>query len=173
MKRCLVALPVLLSLASCSGSSRWKAIAPKDARCEILMPASPRGTENRFRLPDGGEMTGWNYILEDRKTGLSFTLGYNDWPEAWISSRPTDWFLDSGRDGMIKTLGGTLARETSITLDGNPGREVIGEIPGLGTIWGRMFMVGRRYYQVSVIYTPGKADYGLIGRYFDSFKIHR
>jgi len=173
MKKFLIAVPLLLTLASCSGSPHWKTIAPKDARCEILMPMSPHGTENRFRLPDGGEITGWNYILEDRKTGINFTLGYSDWPESWISSRSTDWFLNSGRDGMIKTLRGTLTRETAITFDGNPGREVMGDIPGVGTIWGRIFMVGRRYYQVSVIYTPGKADYALIEKYFASFKIQK
>lgn len=162
-----------LAIASGAVHSQWIQFSPEGSRFTIKMPAEPRGTENRFRLPTDEEMTGWNYILEDAETKMAFTAGYNDWPDSWIKKKPATWFLDSGREGMIKTLGGKLTRETKIEKDGYPGREIMGEIPGLGLIWGRIFLVGNRYFQISVIYKPADADYDLIGAFFESFSFRQ
>ena len=166
---------IFLSLVTCisAQASRWVLFVPEDGRFQIKMPADPKGTENRFRLPTDEEMTGWNYILEDSGTKMAFTVGYNDWPESWIKKKPASWFLDSGREGMIKTLGGKLTRETKIEKDGFPGREIMGEIPGLGLIWGRIYLVGSRYYQISVIYKPADADYDTVGAYLESFSFRK
>ncbi len=118
-------------------------------------------------------MAGWNYIHEDSRSKIAFTVGYNDWPEHWLKERPASWFLDSGREGMIKTLGGKLTRETIIEKDGHPGREVVGEIPGLGIIFGRIFLVGNRYYQISAIYKPEHSNYGITDAYLNSFQIRK
>jgi len=160
---------------TCLGAqtSRWILFKPEGGRFEIKMPAKPKGIENRFRLPTEEEMPGWNYILEDPGTKMAFTAGYNDWPESWLKRQPADWFLDSGREGMIKTLGGKLTRETKIEQNGYPGREIMGEIPGLGLIWGRIFLVGTRYYQISVVYKPANANYDTIGAYLESFSFSK
>jgi hypothetical protein len=170
IKQLVLCATLALVCCSCGKKNDWVTFAPEGGRFEIELPFEPKGTENRFNLPDGSVMSGWNYIAENPK-GMSFTVGYNDWPESWVVSKPIDWFLDSGRDGMIMTLGGTMTRETRIELNGNPGRDVIGSIPGLGLIMGRVYMAGNRYYQVSVFYKPDTVDYAKAQRFFDSFKL--
>ncbi|MDQ8192673.1 hypothetical protein [Roseibacillus persicicus] len=165
---------IALLVCSCENRSRkssgWFAVNSESGGFQIEMPSEPKSIENKFPLPDGLSVEGWNYIYED-SSGLSFTAGYVDWPESWVSSRPSSWFLDSGRDGMIKTLGGSLTRESNIEIDGHPGRDVMGRVPGLGSIWGRVYMVNNRFHQVSVVYKTDEPSFTEIETFFNSFTL--
>ncbi len=154
-----------------------KPVAPQlfeapEGRFRIGMPNKPQKFPLTFETP-WGPVNGSNWIAKSTDGKLSFTAAYADWPQSALDAHSTDWFLDSGRDGMIKTLQGTLTREVRIEKDGYPGREAIGNIPSLGLIWGRIFMVGSRYYQVSVIMPPEMANSPEVHRYLDSFSFDK
>jgi hypothetical protein len=78
---------------------------------------------------------------------------YNDYPEFVVSSSDVGNMLDGARDGAVSNVGGTLLSENQIRLQGYPGRElwIEADVDGQeGLARARIFLVGRRMYQILV-----------------------
>jgi hypothetical protein len=84
--------------------------------------------------------------------------------------------LDVIRDGMLKGLGGELISEKKIRLYGYPGREFSAKKIEQGAEdvyqW-RVFLVGKRVYQLAV--TTERKDSGSpdVEKFFASFDLNR
>lgn len=86
-----------------------------------------------------------------------------------LAGNAVDEFIDLVRDQIIKEVGGKLASENSISLDGHPGREIKVHI-FRGELRMRMFLAGDRMYTLS-IFTMEKVDEETFNRFFSSFKL--
>jgi hypothetical protein len=82
--------------------------------------------------------------------------------------------LQGGETEMVKNLGGTLKSSSSITLDGKyPGREFSASItqPKVGQVRAKLFLVGKRMYQVIVMGTDSYATNPKATEFLNSFQL--
>ncbi|PKN59109.1 MAG: hypothetical protein CVU56_01945, partial [Deltaproteobacteria bacterium HGW-Deltaproteobacteria-14] len=96
-----------------------------------------------FPLSDGALMVAWG-----------------DMPIESADAETQKSMFDGGRDGMIKSVKGTLVNEQDITLDGRPGREWTIEVPGppeIGKIINhvRTYLDGKRNYIIQAMHVAG------------------
>jgi hypothetical protein len=90
-------------------------------------------------------------------------------PDAAVQAR-----LDGARDGAIKNAGGTLASSSPVTLAGKyPGREFTASVtnPTKGLVRARVYLVGKRMYQVMVMGTESYANSAASTEFLNSFQV--
>ena len=83
--------------------------------------------------------------------------------------------LDGARDGAIRNVGGTLTSSSQITTGQQkyPGREFNATItkPKEGQVRARVYLVGKRFYQVMVMGTNDFATSKEATAFLDSFRV--
>lgn len=104
-----------------------------------------------------------------------YSVNYVDYhPKAAQQSDP-EKVLDYNRDAMVGSVNGKLVFETKLTLEGNPGRELLIDIKGRsgaeGTAKIRLFMVKNRFYQVMVVARKGAISAQAMDDFLKSFRL--
>jgi hypothetical protein len=100
------------------------------------------------------------------------TIGYTDYPAAFIKDNSSKKLLDDSRDSAISNTGAKLIKETPISLGVYPGREMQAESPdGTIIVHARTFLVKNRVYTVQVVAYKQKFSPESNSRFFDSFKV--
>jgi len=81
--------------------------------------------------------------------------------------------LNSARDGGLSNIKGKVLRESEITIGEYPGKDLTFEIPSLPGIQGRLriYLVGRRLYQVMMLGPPARVTGKDSETFFDSFRL--
>jgi hypothetical protein len=171
MRRLLTALGLLMSLLPLRAEDRagpgWKEFAPKDGRFRVLMPGTPK-REKQDTESDFGKGVLVMHTVE--RGGLIYGANYCDFPAA-IKKAPADKVLDSSRDGCVDNLNGKLLLDKKVKLGEHPGREVRVGVEGGRVFRARVYLVGRRLYQV-VVFGPGeKVTSKEADKFLDSFKL--
>jgi hypothetical protein len=122
----------------------WTKFSSPEGRFSVLMPASPmpeeQGKDTRF-----GRVTMYFFTAGTEK-GI-FIVAYADYTMGDVKQE-----LDANRNSFLKGMKATLVSESDIKLQENPGREIRAERDRL-SIRSRIYLVGKRYYQVVAI-TP-------------------
>jgi len=102
-------------------------------------------------------------------------VGYSDYPEEMVKESDPEKILDGSRDGAVRNANGKLVLENKISLDGNPGRELVIDAKGKGgqdaTMKARVFLVKNRLYQVMVVAPKGQVSGAEIDDFLKSFKL--
>jgi hypothetical protein len=105
----------------------------------------------------------------------AFMVGVGDMPIGENeSAEQTRMRLDGAQAGAIANVGGSLKASKDVQLDGKyPGREFSASItkPTTGQVRARVYLVGRRMYQVMVIGTDSYATSARANQFMDSFKL--
>lgn len=119
MKRIAATPAVLLSATFAFGfqrSSQWLKYESAAGRYSVLVPAQPTLTTQDSATASGEKVT--QYVaLSSEANSVYLTAYFDHIPGATFS-------MDKARDGMVQAVDGTLLRDTVISLDGNPGREI-------------------------------------------------
>ncbi len=146
-------------------SKEWKFQARFPGKPETKQKAGPFGTQMTMFLTesrDGG------YII-----GVADMPIPADEPQTQIQAR-----LDGARDGAVRNINATLESSNAITLQEKfPGRELTAKLPPQpngpkdGILRGRIFLVGKRLYQVLIIGTPAYVNSAKSAEFMDSFKV--
>ncbi len=79
-------------------------------------------------------------------------------------------------EGTLKSGGGKLVDQKDVSLLGHPGKEIIVEVPeakvaGGGTYQARIFVVGRKFYQVAIAAPKDQFPHEIAREVFDSFAL--
>lgn len=164
-------LPLLLGAAQTDLPANWKAIASKDGGFSIGMPATPKETKRKVLTAKGHlDVT---LLVAEGRSGAAFVLSYCDYSEAEVKG-DLEKRLDHARDGAVSSSGGKLQSERIADLrDGenlHRGRDLIIEKNGATIARMRIFLVGRRLYQVMVL---GNATTKEAGIFLDSFRLNK
>jgi len=104
----------------------------------------------------------------------SYGVVCSEFTQEFIDKADPEIMLHSGSSGFLEKLSGTLTSERQITLDGNPGLEIVmtGMSQGLDLFGkARFYLAGTRLYQVIVIAAKGTEDLVAIDHFLDSFKL--
>jgi hypothetical protein len=102
---------------------------------------------------------------------LDFTIACSEYPDSFVANKDPKILLDGSRDGAIRNIQGTLLTETFIDINGHPGRDLRIEGPQKAIIESRIYLVGKRLYQIMAISQPGHSFDKKIDEVFKSFKI--
>lgn len=101
-----------------------------------------------------------------------FTIAYSDYPDSFVAATDPKILLDGSRDGAVRNIQGTLLSETIIDLKGHAGRELRIEGPQKIVLKSRIYLVGKRLYQIMAVSEPDHSFDKKIDEVFSSFKIN-
>ncbi|HEY3579390.1 MAG TPA: hypothetical protein VGK82_02565 [Pyrinomonadaceae bacterium] len=143
----------------------WVRYNSVSGRFSVLMPETP--DEKTETTPsDHGPYTTHLFVVRDTKN--VYLIGWVDYDPSFNFNRQAE--LEANRDNFVKGIKATLVSTRSMSLDGYPALEFSAETEDR-TFQSRVYMVGRRPYQI-VIGTPkDEPDAVATNRFFSSFKV--
>jgi predicted Zn finger-like uncharacterized protein len=155
--------------------SDWAAFTPPDRSCEIWMPGTPVPKPG-WGVPGEGKVAGQLFSVLRKKEGAVFELTISD-RDAQVTGKLSfnDFYLPV-RDFIVKEKDGTVVKETDLSLNGVPGKELHVEPAEGGFLAFRFFLVrGKphdRLYILMVGLGNEKIGADHAAKFFDSFKIN-
>jgi hypothetical protein len=120
----------------------------------ISMPGNP--DHNESTAPSAaGPLPIHLYTVSEGYEG--FIAGYTEFPEYLVNNSDAEKMLDSMQEGAISNIQGEVTSQRSMTLDGYPGKEVIGNSPSKNIGFTlRIYLVKPKLYMV--LYTQYGKD---------------
>ncbi|HSL55603.1 MAG TPA: DUF2092 domain-containing protein [Pyrinomonadaceae bacterium] len=151
------------------GPAVWTEFRSEDGRFSILMPEKPVSSASTMDTPQGRIE---QHMFIASQSPLMCMVAYSDFPKQAMIDKDVDGFFEGVRDQFIRQVGGKLASQSSLSLDGYPGREVKVHMYG-GELRLRMFLIGDRFYLLTLTkFAPFiESDVQTVNKFFGSFKL--
>jgi hypothetical protein len=143
----------------------WLPFTSELGRFTVLLPGTPTDkTETVDSEP--GPYTTHLYRLRDQEKVYLI---------AWVDYDPQFKFhgqseLEANRDWFVKDMKATLIDTRSLTVDRFPALEFRADTADK-TYYSRVYIVGRRPYQIAIGYPKGEDDPVTVDKFFNSFKV--
>jgi hypothetical protein len=149
---------------------KWQEFSSKEGRFTVLMPGIPNAKKNNIPGPDDS-IVQQKIFLVDNKTA-AYLVAYQDNP-AEIGKAEENKALEKMRDGVKDQFKGKLLETKDMKLaDKYKGIEFQVEIAEPKGIYrSRIYLVGKRLYQVSVVGMADIATSKESDQFLDSFKL--
>ena len=149
----------------------WTEFRSEEGRFSILMPDKPTSQTSTVETPQGRVE---EHVFTASHHPFVCVIAYSDFPKQLLVNNDVDGFFDGIRDLFIKQVGGKLASESMLSLDGHPGREIKAYV-FRGELRLRLFLVGERLYLLSIINSDkiSDADEEIFKKFFTSFKLNQ
>ncbi len=161
MRWLLLASTVALRMLAACGDDAFRS---DEGRFSIRMPNAP---QRQVVTPDPSDPTPMHIYAAQRGT-TAFLVAFAD---VRVEGRKADEILDGARDNALNKPGRSLLAERSVALGGNPGRELEIAAPNDLFLRVRVFLVGARLYQVSVVARDRNVLAAEAVPFLDSFKV--
>lgn len=143
----------------------WVTFNSVDGRFSVLVPETPTEKTETVQSEHGPYTT---HLFVVRNAKSVFLLGWVDYDPGFNFNSTRE--LEMNRENFIKGISATLINNRSLTIDGYESLEFTAETAD--TLFkSRVFMVGRRPYQIVTGTTKGLDDSNGVNRFFDSFKV--
>lgn len=167
---CLMTAAVALSaLAGCTGADGWREFRSEQGGFSIMVPGRLEQQSQRTATAFG-TIEAEVFLVDHGDVG--YLISYADYPQALVDESPTDVILDGASLGAVSDSGGKLLTVTKISLGDHAGRELeISSPGGEAMIRLRLFLVGNRLYQISVLARVDVDVTEETARFFDSFQL--
>jgi len=143
----------------------WVTFRSDEGQFSVLVPAIPE-TKVETTPSSHGPYTTTLFIYRD-ETNI-YLLGFVDYDPSFNFNRRAE--LEANRDNFIKGVKATLLSTRDGVFDGYGGIEFVAESTDR-VFTSRVFMVGRRPYQIAFVYPKGVDDTVKKNRFFNSFRI--
>lgn len=146
----------------------WAEFKSEEGRFSIMMPAKPNYATQTIETGQGR----FEHHLFISRVGLLVCfVDYADMPKELGDAKNSDALFDLARDEFLKGAQAKLERETNITMDGHPGRELRVLVYG-GAARLRVFLINGRLYQLVITLIDKKAtsEEEAVEKFFKSFK---
>ena len=147
--------------------SGWVPFSSELGRFSVMMPEVP---QEKTETVDSahGPYTTHLFIVKD--TTNVYLIGWVDYDASFNFNRQAE--LEANRDNFVKGIKATLLNTRPTNIDGYSAIEFTAETTDR-VFKSRVYMVGRRPYQI-VIGTPkGSDETASVERFFKSFKVNR
>jgi hypothetical protein len=144
----------------------WVRFNSVSGRFSVLMPEIPEDKAETTQS-DHGPYTTHLFIVRDDKKNV-YLIGWVDYDPSFNFNRQAE--LEANRDNFVKGISATLVSTRPTTIDGFPVIEFSAETADR-TFKSRVFMVGRRPYQIVIGYPKDTPDAEATNRFFNSFKV--
>lgn len=145
----------------------WVRFTSELGAFSVLMPAFPE--EKTETTPsDHGPYTTHLFIAKDNSN--VYLIGWVDYDPNFAFNKRSE--LIANRDNFIKGINATLLSSQTLKLDGYDAIEFTAETQGR-IFRSRVYMVGRRPYQIVIGYPKDVTDATVVNRFFNSFKVRQ
>jgi hypothetical protein len=151
-------------------SSSWESI--NEDGFSLSMPGKPAKSDDS--IPSAaGPLPLRMYTLNKGFEG--YITGYTEYPDIVFTSTEPEQLLDGAQQGAISNVKGEVTSQRSITLNGHPGREIVGTSPAQNVgFTARVFLAKPRMYMlVYTQYDKSKSISADGKRFLESFQITR
>ena len=129
------------------GPPVWTEFRSEEGRFSVSMPEKPVSQTSTFELPQGRLE---EHVFTAVHPPIMSMISYTDFPRQYLVNYDADGLFDNVRDQFIKEVGGKVASEKPLTLDGHHGREMKIQM-FRGEVRLRVFLVGDRLYLLSLM----------------------
>ena len=143
----------------------WVKFTSDTGRFSVLMPVVPQ-EQTETTPSEHGPYTTHLFIVKD--TQNVYLIGWVDYDPSFNFNKQSE--LDANRDNFVNGVKATLTSSRSLTLDGYQAIEFAAETADR-IFRSRVYMVGRRPYQIVVGVPKENEDPVLVNRFFNSFKV--
>ena len=143
----------------------WVRFSSELGRFSVLVPVAPEETKETTPSDHGPYTT---YLFIAREPSYVYLVGWVDYDPSFNFNRQKE--LEANRDNFVKGVKATLTSTQSLRVDGYSVIEFTADTPER-TFHSRVYMVGRRPYQIVIGYPKGQSEIAPIAKFFNSFKV--
>ena len=170
MKKTPVALSLILLAALAAAAQApagWAKFTSPGSEFSVMMPAVPEKQTNTADSPNGPYTT---YLFTARGNREIYLVGWVDYDPKFNFDVQAE--LAANRDKFIANLKAKLLGTTPIKLGAHPGIEFKAEVaqPAFDIV-SRVYIVGRRPYQIIAITAAGQDSSKNVELFFSSFQV--
>jgi len=165
-------LPVLLALVVVVGcASEPKEFKSEAGNFSVMTPVTmEESTQTQPTAAGPLQM----HLFGGENRSAAYMVMYFDIEKNLLQNARAEDMLNGGRDGEIRSMGGTLKSSKATTLDGAPGVEYVftgkvKDVPYEGSA--RVFLIGNRIYHMLVLNKESKATAEQVDNFLNSFKV--
>nr|MBN2276833.1 hypothetical protein [candidate division Zixibacteria bacterium] len=164
----LILIVLMLALGACTKSG-WTEFHSSPGGFAVTSPGPLADTTILVGTAVGPiEMTTNMIRIDDYFYGVA----WSDYPQIFIDSTPAENILSGARDGAVANIKGRLLDDRPIHIGDHPGREFEIEIAGgRGVMKMRIYLVGRRLFQVTAGTVMKNTSSPDMERFLDSFRL--
>ena len=160
------ATPVRAPARPAVDNGGWVQFNSEPGRFSILVPQIPEETKETVQSDHGPYTT---YLFITREPSYVYLIGWVDYDPSFNFNRQKE--LEANRDNFVKGVKATLTSTQALKIDGYPVIEFTADTVER-TFHSRVYMVGRRPYQIVIGYPKGQSELAPIAKFFDSFKVN-
>lgn len=146
-------------------ASGWVRFTSDEGRFSVLMPEAPTDKTETVQSEHGPYTT---HLFIVRDTQSVYLIGWVDYDPSFNFNRQNE--LDANRDNFVKGINAKLMTTRSTKIDGYSALEFTAETTDR-IFKSRVYMVGRRPYQIVIGSPKGVDDSVSANRFFNSFKV--
>ena len=143
----------------------WVSFNSEDGRFSVLMPETPTDKTETVDSAHGPYTT---HLFIVRDTTSVYLIGWVDYDPSFNFNRQAE--LEANRDNFVKGINARLVSTRPTMIDGYSAIEFTAETDDR-TFKSRVYMVGRRPYQIVIGSPKGQDDSASVNRFFNSFKV--
>ena len=147
-------------------SSGWVRFTSEAGRFSVLMPELPNAETPQTTPSEHGPYT--THLFITRTPTSVYLIGWVDYDPNFNFNRQQE--LEANRDNFVKGVQATLMDSRALTIDGYNAIEFIAETD-TRRFKSRVYMVGRRPYQIVIASQKTEDDPVSTSRFFNSFKV--
>ena len=143
----------------------WVNFISDEGHFSVLVPEAPE--DKAETTPSShGPYTTHLFVVKD--TQNVYLIGWVDYDPSFNFNRQAE--LEANRDNFVKGISATLTSTRATTIDGYSAVEFSADTADR-TFLSRVYMVGRRPYQLVVGYPKGGDPPSEVSKFFNSFKV--
>ena len=146
-------------------TSGWVKFTSDEGHFSVMMPEIPSDKSETVDSTHGPYTTHL-FIVKD--TTSVYLIGWVDYDPSFNFNRQAE--IEANRDNFVKGISATLLSNHSTVIDGYSGLEFTAETEDR-VFKSRVFLVGRRPYQIVIGSPKGMDNTALVNRFFNSFKV--
>jgi len=146
-------------------TSGWVHFNSEEGRFSVLMPQTPTDKTETEQSQHGPYTT---HLFIVRDTTSVYLIGWVDYDPSFNFKRQAE--LEANRDNFVKGINATLLTTRPTVIDGYSAIEFTAETTDR-VFKSRVYMVGRRPYQIVIGSPKDMDDSALAKKFFNSFKV--
>jgi hypothetical protein len=153
--------------ATAPNDSGWVRFTSPDGHFSVLMPETPQDKSETVDSAHGPYTT---HLFIVRDTTSVYLIGWVDYDPSFNFNRQAE--LEANRDNFVKGISAKLVNSRPTVIDGYSAIEFTAETADR-LFKSRVFLVGRRPYQIVIGSPKTLDDTANTERFFNSFKVSR
>lgn len=151
--------------ATATDNGGWVKFASDNGHFTVLMPDTP--TE-KVETTDSSHGPYTTHLFIVRDTTSVYLIGWVDYDPSFNFNRQAE--LEANRDNFVKGINAKLITDRPTVINGYSGLEFTAETADR-VFKSRVFLVGRRPYQIVIGSPKEMDDTAIVNRFFNSFKV--